>query len=126
MPPIQEDRRRQVLNAEACSLTAVRIRDDAMRPAVPGIEGFRGLRRVLQVEPEDDHVPTVLLDELAHHPRLARAGVAPGGPDVNDYRLLLHARESDRGARDRVGAGKPGCRRIDPDGFALGSAGPSL
>ena len=45
---------------------------------------------------------------------------------MNDHRLPFHAREGDRGAGDRVGAGQPGCRRIDPDSPALGSGGPRL
>ena len=46
-----------------------------MRPAVAGIEGLRGLRRVLEVEPEDDHAATVLFDEPAYEWRLACTGL---------------------------------------------------
>ena len=106
-------------------LASVRIRDDAMRPSVPRIERLGRLRRVLQVEPEDDHAAAVLFDELAQDRRLARAGVAPGRPDVDDDRPLLHAREDDPGAGDRVGAGQARSGRIDPDGSGRGRRWPS-
>src|SRR5262249_34136976 len=86
VPAVEEERRRQALQAEACGHDSLRVEDAWVMPAEAAVERFRGGARVLDVDADDLRLRVRSL-EVRKGARFRVAAGAPGRPHVEHDRL---------------------------------------